>query len=67
MDEKEEIFLEIFKVLREEPYHMNPLYMMSDFTLGQIKAVKTIYPNALYNGCFFYWSQCIWKKINITD
>lgn len=27
-DEKEETFLEIFKVLREEPYHMNPLYMM---------------------------------------
>ena len=63
MDEKEETFLEIFKVLREEPYHMNPLYMMSDFSLGQIKAVKKIYPNALYNGCFFHWSQCIWKKI----
>ena len=55
MDEKEETFLEIFKVLREEPYHMNPLYMMSDFALA----------NALYNGCFFHWSQCIWKKKSI--
>ena len=63
MDKKEETFLEIFKVLREEPYHMNLLYMMSDFALGQIKAVNKIYPNILYNGCFFHLSQCIWKKI----
>ena len=36
--------------------------MMSDFALGQINAEK-IFPNALYNGCFFHWSLCIWKKI----
>lgn len=40
MDEKEETFLEIFKLLREEPYHMNLLYMISDLALGQIMAVK---------------------------
>ena len=62
MDEKDDTFLEIFKVLREEPFHMNPLYLMSDFALGQIKAAIKIFPIVLYNGCFFHWSQCIWNK-----
>ena len=31
MDEKEDTFLELFKVLREDPYHMNSTYMMQDF------------------------------------
>lgn len=62
MDEKEDTFLEIFKVLREEPFHMNPVYLMSDLALGQFKAAIKIFPNVLYNGCFFCWSQYIWKK-----
>ena len=56
MDEKEITFLELFKVFREDPYHMNPSYMMSNFALGKIKAALKIFPNILYNGCFFYWS-----------
>ena len=63
MDEKEDTFIELFKVLREDPYHMNPSYMMLDFALGQIKAALKIFPNLLYNACFFHWSECIWKKM----
>ncbi len=51
--------LEIIKFLSEEPYHMNPVYLMSNFALGQIKAAIQIFPNVLYNECFFDWSQCI--------
>ena len=41
---------------------MNPVYLMSNFALGQIKAAIQIFPNVLYNECFFDWSQCIQKK-----
>ena len=61
-DEKTDTFLEIFKTLREEPYKLNPTYMMSDFSIGQIKACQKIFPNCLFNGCFFHWTQSIWKK-----
>ena len=61
-DEKTDTFLEIFKTLTEEIYKLNPTYMMSDFAIGQIKACQKIFPNCLFNGCFFHWTQSIWKK-----
>ena len=33
-DEKTDTFLEIFKILREETYKLNPTYLMSDFAIG---------------------------------
>lgn len=36
--------------------------MISDFTISQIKAYRKVFPNALYNGCFFRWSQAIYGK-----
>ena len=60
MDEKEETFLEIFKVLREEPYHMNPL-----FALGQIKAVKKYFQMHYIMDVFFI--GVFGKKFKIMD
>ena len=49
-------------ILREEPYKLNSMFMMSDFAIGQIKECQKIFPNCLFNGCFFHWSQSIWIK-----
>ena len=42
-NEKENTFKALFKILKEN-YHFNPRNIMCDFSLGQIKEVKEIYP-----------------------
>ena len=42
-NKKENTFKALFKILKEN-YHFNPRNIMCDFSLGQIKEVKEIYP-----------------------
>lgn len=66
-NEKKETFITLFKILKEN-YHFNPRNIMCDFTLGQIKALKEIYPDIQIHCCFFHFSQAIchhFKKNNL--
>ena len=36
----------------------------TDFERAAINAFKQVYPNANGRGCFFHWTQCIWKKVS---
>lgn len=43
-NENENAFKALFKLI-EENYHFNPRNIMFDFSLGQIKVFKEIYPD----------------------
>jgi len=36
---------------------------MSDFEKASLKSVKKSFPNATQRGCFFHYSQAVWKNI----
>ena len=60
-NEKEYTFKFIFKLLKEK-YYFNPRNIMCDFSLGQINAVKYIFPLENIHCCFFHFSQAIWQN-----
>lgn len=60
MNEKKFTFDEIFKTLKKE-FQFNPLNMMCDFRISQIKSINEIFPRCNIHGCFFHFSQGIWN------
>ena len=43
--------------------NLAPLTIMSDFEQASINAFHDAYPAARQRGCFFHFSQCVWKHI----
>ena len=60
MNEKKYTFDEVFKILKIK-YKFNPNYIMCDFRISQIKAVKYNFPRSNIHCCFFHYSQALWK------
>ena len=42
---------------------LEPKSILTDFKFGCINAFNNVFPNAEKRGCYFHFSQCIWKKI----
>jgi len=42
---------------------MNPRSILTDFEKAMIASFNIIFPNAAHRGCFFHFTQCIWRKI----
>jgi len=56
--------LENVKTLADERgINLNPEEIMSDFEVGFMNAFKRKFPRAQQKGCFFHFSQCLWRKI----
>ena len=41
----------------------NPTSILADFEMSSINAVGSVYPNATVSGCFFHFTQCIYRKV----
>jgi hypothetical protein len=41
----------------------DPNHILSDFETGLIRAVKTAFPNATHHGCYFHFTQAIWRQL----
>jgi hypothetical protein len=42
---------------------ISPKFFISDFEIGLINRIKTVFPNCVQKGCNFHLTQSIWKKI----
>jgi len=47
----------------EDNVNLNPKEIMADFEIGFINASKRHFPDAQQKGCFFHFSQCLWRKV----
>ena len=61
INENVDTFENIYKYLLEK-YDFNPRNIMVDFNHSQIVAINNIFKNALIHGCFFHFSQAIWRR-----
>ena len=52
----------MFKLL-EEKRVLNPHYILVDFEMASINALRDHFPNADIQGCLFHFGQCLWRKI----
>ena len=40
---------------------------MADFELVLVQPVQLQFPGADIQGCFFHFSQCLWRKVQALD
>lgn len=43
----------------------NPNFIIIDFEIASINALPEMFPEATIKGCFFHFTQCIWRKVGI--
>ena len=41
----------------------NPTSVLADFELASINAIRNVYPSVNVVGCFFHFSQCVYRKV----
>lgn len=57
-------FLQILRTAAaEKGYHLNPSRLMQDFKKALHNATLKVFPDAQVKGCFFHFSQCLWRKL----
>ena len=60
------IYEKVFETLKNfGPF--NPKTILTDFEFAALNAFKKSFPNANQRGCFFHFSQCIWRKIQTPE
>ena len=65
-NEKEYTFSALFSYLKDK-FSFNPHNFMYDFSLGQINALKTVFPENQLHCCFFHFSQAIWSNFKKNE
>ena len=57
------IFFTLLKdTIAERDFVLNPETVMLDFEVAARNAVTEVFPMSTLLGCFFHFTQCIWKK-----
>jgi len=60
-------YAEVFRRLKQnaEQVHLvfNPTTVISDFEGGLIASIRDEFPNAQHQGCYFHFTQAIWRQV----
>ena len=57
-------FFELLKnAVHERQSVLTPEHWMLDFEVAAHNAVRTSLPQTSVKGCFFHYTQCIWRKV----
>ena len=57
---------ELLKTLKDLELNLAPISIMSDFEVAFTQASRATFPGAEHNGCFFHFSQCIFRAIQVA-
>ncbi|KAL0821973.1 hypothetical protein ABMA28_005362 [Loxostege sticticalis] len=60
-NKKESTYTEVFRILKEK-FQVSISFFKSDWETAIMNAVKTVYPDVKIKGCFFHFSNAIWKN-----
>lgn len=62
------IYEQFWKNLKQASHALNISLdikeIFSDFEASAINAVSTIFPTSIVKGCYFHFTQSIWRKVN---
>lgn len=61
------VYLRFLRLVREAAkergYNFCPPNFQIDFETGMIAAIKTLFPESTVRGCFFHYTQAIWRAV----
>jgi len=59
----EETYVRLFEIILNLKLELKPTTFMLDFEVSTINAIKKVFPNTSLHGCFFHYSQALWRHI----
>jgi hypothetical protein len=62
-NKSEETYKRAFEALKNLQNNLKPLTIMTDFEFSAINAFKYSFPGIFNRGCFFHFTQNLWRKI----
>lgn len=64
-DKRETTYIKFLNNLLILNPRLKPRVILTDFEKAALNAFHLIFPDAVQRGCFFHFSQCIWRKVLI--
>ena len=64
---RESSYERVFEALKNLEPSLNPDSIMTDFERAAMNAFNSSFPSSNQRGCFFHFSQCIWRKIQSSE
>lgn len=62
-DKTKESYSKILKFLKTKKPNLNPSILIIDFENAFYSTFKEEFPRSEIRGCFFHFTQCVWRKI----
>lgn len=69
-NKRQETYHKLFQIIKDNLSNFDPNFFKVDFEIGAINALRAIYPSAAISGCYFHYSQAIYKNgddMNLTE
>lgn len=64
----EDIYVGLFRYIRHVlPLLYGNLTIITDFELGQINAIRRVFPESNYQGCYFHYCQSILRHVRSKE
>jgi hypothetical protein len=61
-DKSTDTYEVLFHLLKAEVSDWTPEAFKTDFEVAVMKAILSVFPNVITKGCYFHYSQAVWKK-----
>lgn len=62
-DKRKSTYIRMLNAIRRAIPEWAPETVSADFETAVIEAVNSVFPNAQFHGCFFHFSQSLWRKV----
>jgi MULE transposase domain len=61
-DKSQATYIKMLQMVQSRT-NLNPSRFQTDFEIAAMTAVRQLFPAARVSGCFFHYTQCIWRKV----
>ncbi|KII67552.1 hypothetical protein RF11_08392 [Thelohanellus kitauei] len=66
-NKRQQTYEELMNILHQHVPQINVIRIVSDFEIAALNAIRHHFPSAIISGCFYHFSQSIWRKIQSED
>ncbi|XP_054281223.1 uncharacterized protein LOC128998893 [Macrosteles quadrilineatus] len=62
-DKKKATYVRMFRMILDQVPRWNPEQVIIDFEISVVDALKEVFPCVNIQGCYFHFTQCLWRKV----
>lgn len=64
-DKKTSSYYILFNLIKSQLPAFKPNKVHCDYEKAPINALRQVYPDIVFKGCFYHWSKSVWKKAKL--